>query len=57
KKLGNSTGDSTPDGRNQLIEEEDCLAACVRAPMMRVDGEFHEHLTPEKVDLILDALK
>jgi NADH-quinone oxidoreductase subunit E len=57
KKLGISTGDSTPDGRIHLIEEEECLAACVRAPMMWVDGEFHEHLTPEKVDLILDALK
>jgi len=56
-KLGISTGESTPDGRIHLIEEEECLAGCVRAPMMWVDGEYHEQLTPEKVDHILDALK
>lgn len=57
KRLGIHTGESTPDGRIHLIAEEECLAGCVRAPMMWVDGEYHEHLTPEKVDLILDALK
>jgi NADH-quinone oxidoreductase subunit E len=56
-KLGIHTGESTADGRIHLIEEEECLAGCVRAPMMWVDGEYHEHLTPEKVDAILDALK
>ncbi len=56
-KLGISTGESTPDGRIHLIEEEECLAGCVRAPMMWVDGHFHEQLTPEKADHILDALK
>ena len=56
-KLGISTGESTPDGRIHLIEEEECLAGCVRAPMMWVDGDYHEQLTPEKVDAILDALK
>lgn len=56
-KLGISAGESTTDGRIHLIEEEECLAGCVRAPMMWVDGEYHEHLTPEKADQILDALK
>jgi NADH-quinone oxidoreductase subunit E len=56
-KLGISAGESTADGRIHLIEEEECLAGCVRAPMMWVDGEYHEQLTPEKVDRILDALK
>lgn len=56
-KLGISAGESTADGRIHLIEEEECLAGCVRAPMMWVDGEYHEHLTPEKADQILDALK
>lgn len=56
-KLGIRAGESTADGRIHLIEEEECLAGCVRAPMMWVDGEYHEHLTPEKVDAILDALR
>jgi NADH-quinone oxidoreductase subunit E len=57
KKLGIKTGESTPDGRIYLKEEEECLAACCGAPMMMVDHVYHENLTPEKVDAILDALK
>jgi len=57
KKLGTKVGDSTPDGRIYLKKEEECLAACVGAPMMMVDHIYHEHLTPEKVDKILDELK
>jgi NADH-quinone oxidoreductase subunit E len=49
-------GGTTQDGRIHLVDEEECLAACVRAPMMTVNGHFHEHLTPAKVDQILDAL-
>jgi len=55
-KLGISLGESTPDGRIHLIEEEECLAGCVRAPMMWVNGDYHEQLTAEKVDRILDGL-
>ena len=40
-----------------LKREEECLAACVGAPMMMVDHVYHEHLTPEKVDEILDGLE
>ena len=57
KKLGIKTGESTPDGRIYLKREEECLAACTGAPMLMVDHVFHEHLTPEKVDRILDELK
>jgi NADH-quinone oxidoreductase subunit E len=57
KKLGIRTGQSTADGRIFLKREEECLAACTGAPMMMVDHEYHEHLTNEKVDQILDALK
>lgn len=57
KRLGVKLGDSTPDGRIYLKKEEECLAACCGAPMMAVDGHYHERLTPEKVDAILDALK
>lgn len=57
KKLGIKTGESTPDGKFFLKREEECLAACVGAPMMMVDHVYHENLTPEKVDKILDAVK
>ncbi|HET8943087.1 MAG TPA: NADH-quinone oxidoreductase subunit NuoE [Rudaea sp.] len=56
-KLGIKLGDSTADGRVYLKREEECLAACCGAPMMVVNGHYHEHLTPEKVDQILDKLK
>ena len=57
KKLGIKLGESTPDGRIFLKREEECLAACTGAPMMMVDHVFHEYLTPEKVDKVLDELK
>jgi len=57
KKLGIRTGQSTPDGRIFLKREEECLAACTGGPMMMVDHIYHEHLTHEKIDQILDALK
>jgi len=57
KKLGVKVGESTVDGRTYLKPEEECLAACCGAPMMVVNGHYHEHLTTEKVDKILDELK
>jgi NADH-quinone oxidoreductase subunit E len=57
KKLGIRLNESTPDGRIFLKREEECLAACNGAPMMMVDHVFHENLTPEKLDQVLDELK
>jgi NADH-quinone oxidoreductase subunit E len=57
KKLGIKLGESTPDRNVFLKREEECLAACTGAPMMMVDHVFHEHLTPDEVDRILDELK
>lgn len=57
RKLGIKTGESTPDGRIFLKREEECLAACVGAPMMMVDHVYHENLTPEKIDQILDEIE
>jgi NADH-quinone oxidoreductase subunit E len=56
RKLKIRTGESTPDGRIFLKREEECLAACTGAPMMMVDHVFHENLTPESIDKILDDL-
>ena len=57
RKLGIKVGESTPDQRIFLKKEEECLAACTGAPMLMVDHHFHEYLTPEKLDRILDDLK
>lgn len=56
KKLDIKLGESTPDGKFFLKREEECLAACCGAPMMQVNHVYHENLTPEKVDEILDGL-
>ncbi|MEZ5543100.1 MAG: NADH-quinone oxidoreductase subunit NuoE [Pseudomonadota bacterium] len=57
KKLGIRLGETTPDGRITLKREEECLAACAAGPMMTVNGHYHERLTPERVDAILDGLE
>ncbi len=57
KTLGIKMGQSTPDGRIFLKIEEECVAACIGAPVMLVDGHYHEQLTPEKIDRILAGLE
>ncbi len=57
KRLEIKVGDTTTDGRITLKREEECLAACCGAPMMVVNGHYHENLTTEKVDEIIDGLE
>ncbi|MEO5702525.1 MAG: NADH-quinone oxidoreductase subunit NuoE [Gammaproteobacteria bacterium] len=54
-KLGIGFGQTTPDGKFTLKEAE-CLAACGGAPMCQIGMDFHENLTPEKIDTILSSL-
>jgi NADH-quinone oxidoreductase subunit E len=56
KRLGAGLGETTSDGKFTLKEVE-CLGACCGAPMMQVDRDYHEHLTVEKIDQILDGIK
>lgn len=56
RTLGIRAGESTPDGRIFLKQEEECLAACIGAPMMMVDHVYHENLTAEQLDEILAGL-
>lgn len=53
KKLHIKLGETTKDGRFTLRSVE-CLGACVNAPMMQINKDYHEHLTIEKVDAILE---
>jgi NADH-quinone oxidoreductase subunit E len=57
QKYGIKLGETSQDGRLYLKREEECLAACCGAPMMVVNGHYHENLTLAKVDQILDELK
>ena len=56
-KLGVKLGNTTTDGRVTLVREEECLAGCCGAPMMVVNGHYHENLDLEKLDAILDGLE
>ncbi len=57
EKLGVKLGETTDDGRITLVVEEECLAACCGAPMMVVNGHYHENLDTAAVDRILDGLE
>lgn len=55
KKLGIRLGETTPDRKFTLFEEE-CLGACGTAPAMMLNDDYHENLTAQKMDQILDKL-
>jgi NADH-quinone oxidoreductase E subunit len=55
QRLGIHHGETTSDGRFTL-EHIECLAACGGAPVMQVNGEFVENVTPERADELLDRL-
>ena len=57
QKLGVKAGETTPDGKFYIKVEEECLAACCGAPMMMVDHVYHENLTPEKIDRVLESVE
>ena len=56
EKLGIHAGETTTDGRFTITRVE-CLGSCGTAPMMQIGFDYHEDLTVEKVDKILDSLK
>ena len=53
KKLGVKEGEVTADGLFSWKRVE-CLGACGYAPMMQLGEHYKEHLTPEKIDAIID---
>ena len=54
-KLGIKPGETTADGRFTVSLVE-CLGSCGTAPMFQIGFDYHENLTPEGVDQILDSL-
>lgn len=55
KKLGIRPGKTTPDGKFTLSEVE-CLGSCGTAPVLQLNDDYHEDLTEEKIDALLDRL-
>jgi NADH-quinone oxidoreductase E subunit len=56
KKLGLKVGGTSSDKKFTLTRVE-CLGACGTAPVMQINDDYYEDLTPEKVDSILEGLK
>ncbi|HXO30799.1 MAG TPA: NAD(P)H-dependent oxidoreductase subunit E [Candidatus Acidoferrales bacterium] len=56
KRLGVGHKGTTADGLFTL-EEVECIGACSWAPAAQVNYDFHENLTTEKIDSILDAYR
>lgn len=56
KKLGIRCGETTKDGKFTLNEDE-CLGACGSAPAMMLNDEYHENMSPRKIDELLDSLE
>ena len=55
-ELGIHTGESTKDGLFTIVEVE-CLGACVNAPMVQINDDYYEDLTPANMKQLLSDLK
>ena len=56
KRLGVRLGETTPD-RKFAIEGVECIGACGMGPCMQLGKHLYEHLTPAKIDDLLDSLR
>ena len=56
KKLGIGHLQATADGLFSL-EEVECMGACSWAPAVEIGYDFHHHVTPERLDQLIDGLK
>jgi NADH-quinone oxidoreductase subunit E len=55
-RLGIRPGETTPD-RAFTFSVVECLGSCGTAPVMQVDDEYHENMTVESVDALLERLR
>ena len=56
QKLGIEVGETTEDGKFTLSKVE-CLGSCDTAPMFQMNDDYHENLTLEDVDRIIDEAR
>jgi hypothetical protein len=57
RALGVRDGQTTSDGAITWHSTIECLGGCGGAPMMQVDHQFEENLTPERIDAIIERLR
>jgi NADH-quinone oxidoreductase subunit E len=55
-KLGIGHKQTTPDGTFSL-EEVECIGACSWAPAVQINYDFHENLTPGKMDTVIEQYR
>ena len=55
ERLGIGPGETTADGRFSLSTVE-CLGSCGTAPVVMVNETYHENMTPERLDALLERL-
>ncbi len=55
-KLNVELGETTADGLFTVVEVE-CLGSCTTAPMMQINEHYHENLTIEKVDRLIEEFR
>jgi NADH-quinone oxidoreductase E subunit len=53
QRLSIKRGETTPDGNYTLLTTE-CLASCGTAPVLQVNDEFVEHVTPTVADALIE---
>jgi NADH-quinone oxidoreductase subunit E len=56
QKAGCHVGETSKD-MMFTVSEVECLGACVNAPMVQINDEYYEDLTPARMTEIMDALK
>jgi len=56
KNLGIDNMQVTPDQKFSL-EEVECMGSCGTAPMIAINEDFYENISPEKVNKIIDDIK
>ena len=55
ERLGVAPGETTADGRFTLSTVE-CLGSCGTAPVVMVNETYHENMTPERLDALIERL-
>lgn len=55
-KIGVKPDEVSKDGRF-MVSAVECLGSCGTAPMAQINDEYHENLTPEKINRLLETLK
>ncbi len=56
KRLGIKPGETSSDKKFTLLEVE-CLGSCGTAPVVQINEDYYEDLTPQRLDEILDGLE